>query len=305
MNSLKAFIATIALAFSTVVSFAQDNAELSEKTLPVGEFTSVNISGDFDVTLSKGSYTTKVTVNKVIADYIEVYVRSKVLYISYNEKAVPKEVKKTLSGKGAAKPVFRAVVYAPQLDGVFLKDNAVLTGTDSFYGSSFSLEMEDKSQLKNLSITATKASVSMKDKTQAVLILNTDADLDVKTDGSADLKLTATCKDLSLEGAGSSKLSASANTGKFKLSGTGRSEITVSGRANTLEVKTDRNPKLDTRSLAVPEVTATMSGGDLRLAVEKVLDVDLTGGSELFYTGAPEMKIRRIVKSTLAPDDKK
>ncbi len=287
------------------VALAQDPAELSEKTLPTGEFTSLNVSGDFDVTLAKGTYGAKVTVNKAIADYVEVYVRSKVLYVSYNEKAVPKDVKKLFTGKNAPKMVFRAVVYAPQLDGVSLEDNAVLTGTDGFYGSSFALEMKDKSQLKNLSVTATKGSVSLKDKAQAVIILNTDTDLSVKTNGTSDLKLTTTCNELSLDGAGSSKLSASANAKRIKLSGSNRAEITMSGKTDAMEVKGERNTKMDTRALAVPDVTVTMNGGELRLAVEKRLDADLAGGSELYYTGEPEMKIRRIIKSTLAPDDKK
>ncbi len=301
----KLFIATIALALSAFTALAQTSVELEEKSLPTGEFTSVNVTGDFEVTLTKGTYGSKVTVNKSISEYVEVYVRSKVLYINYNEKAVPKDVKKAITAKGAPKLVFRAVVYAPQLEGITLEDNAVLTGTDTFYGSSFSLQMKDKAQLKNLSVTATKASVSLKDKAQAVLILNADTELTVKTDDSANLKLTTTCVGLSIEGTGASKLTASANADSFKLAGTGRSELTLSGKTNTLEVKAEKNTKLDTRSLAVPEVTATMTGGSLRCTAESVLDVDLSGGSELYFTGAPQMKIRKIVKSTLAPDDKK
>jgi len=306
LNHLRFAIATVALALFSVGAWAQTGSQLTEKSLPVGEFTSVNVSGDFDVTITNAAtYSAKVTTNNQIAEYVEVYVRSKVLYISYNEKAVPKDVKKALKAKDAPELVFRAVVYTPELNGVTLSDNAVLTGTDEFFASDFSLTMEDKSQLKNLSISAKTASVSLKDKTEATIILKAEKGITLKTDGNAVLRATTSGSDLSVTAGGSSNLTSSVDSKKVSLDGNGRAEVMLNGMANSLQAKCDRSVKVNARSLTVKEVEANMKGGELRVSPEKTLDVELTGGSELYFNGKPEMKVRRIVKSSLMQDDNK
>ena len=53
-------LAVLTSAFA-LPSRAQFPTQLEEVTLPVGEFTMVNANGDFEVTLSKGSYSVRVT----------------------------------------------------------------------------------------------------------------------------------------------------------------------------------------------------------------------------------------------------
>ena len=60
--------------------------------------------------------------------------RSKTLFITYDEKAVPKDIKKLYKGKNAPKPVFRAVISLPELNGFTLEDNVVLNTTEEFFG---------------------------------------------------------------------------------------------------------------------------------------------------------------------------
>jgi len=322
---LKSAIAIIALAFGLGLSASAQSSQISEKTLPVGEFNAVDISGDFDVTISRGAYSTRLTVDKQAAEYVEVYVRSKVLHISYNEDAIPKEKKKELTGKNASKMVFRVIVYCPELNGVTMSDNAVLSGTDEFNASDFALNLTDKAQVKNLSVTAPRASVYMRDKAQATLILNADNDIDLKTEASADLKVSLKCRKLNvkaissssvntggdaiesvnLETEGSSKVTVSTHTDLVTVNANNRSNITLSGSAMTLKVKGDKNMKVDALSMPVPEVTTEMAGGELRTKVDKVLNVNISGGSEVYYEGEPEMRITRVLKSTLAPAGKK
>ena len=166
-NSLKAIIGMI--AFAAVLlgvpqrAAAQSlSAQLSEKDIMVSEFNAVNVSDDFEVTVSRGTYGVRLTVDKELAPYVEVYVRSKVLYISYDEKAVPKDLRKVYRGKGALTPVFRVVAYTPELQAVTLSDNATLSGVEEFVGNDFELTMAGKSQVKNLSVSAASARMSMK-----------------------------------------------------------------------------------------------------------------------------------------------
>ena len=89
------------IAFAAVLFLAPQraaaqslSAQLTDKDIMVSEFNAVNVSDDFEVTVSRGTYGVRLTVDKELAPYVEVYVRSKVLYISYDEKAVPKEIRK-------------------------------------------------------------------------------------------------------------------------------------------------------------------------------------------------------------------
>ena len=119
-KSLKAIIGMIAFAAVLLVApqraSAQSlSAQLTDKDITVSEFNAVNVSDDFEVTLSRGTYGVRLTVDKELEPYVEVYVRSKVLYISYDEKAVPKELRKLYRGRGSLTPVFRVVAYTPEL----------------------------------------------------------------------------------------------------------------------------------------------------------------------------------------------
>ena len=82
-KSLKAFIGMIAFAAVLLVApqraKAQSlSAQLTDKDIMVSEFNAVNVSDDFDVTVSRGTYGVRLTVDKELAPYVEVYVRSKV-----------------------------------------------------------------------------------------------------------------------------------------------------------------------------------------------------------------------------------
>lgn len=113
LRTVTVFIALSVFAFS---ASAQNGPELKEKSYPVGEFSALDISGDFEVTLTKGDYGVAVSVNPLLADYVEVLVRTGELYIKYNEKEVPKEVKKELKDKKIT-PVFRARVSRSPVKG--------------------------------------------------------------------------------------------------------------------------------------------------------------------------------------------
>ena len=325
-NSLKAIIGMI--AFAAVLVFAPQraaaqslSAQLTDKDIMVSEFNAVNVSDDFDVTVSRGTYGVRLTVDKELAPYVEVYVRSKVLYISYDEKAVPKELRKVYRGKGGLTPTFRVVAYTPELQAVTLSDNAILTGVEEFAASDFELTMAGKSQVRNLSIAAASARVSMKKNAIANLNLKTDRGVEVNTDNNANLKITFTgrelvltsdgssvvvadgpTKSLNLATGGSSQVSVTSNTEKVQVTSEGSSKLTLTGKAEEMEVKGSRSSTVDAFAMPLEEVEADLSNSSsVTVSVSKKVSVNLVGGSALYYSGSPEFKIEKIVKSTLAP----
>ena len=153
---------------------AQATAGQEEKAIPVGEFSSISVSDDFEVSLVKGKQGVKITSEKELIPYIQVYVRSKTLFISYDEKSVPKDTRKLFKGRGASDPVFRAVVSMPEIGGISLSNNATLSAAEDFKGGAFELNLADKAQVKTLSVQVSSASLTLKKNAQASMNLEVE-----------------------------------------------------------------------------------------------------------------------------------
>ena len=326
-KSLTAIIGMIAFAAVLLVIpqrvAAQSlSAQLTDKDIVVSEFNAVNVTDDFDVTVSRGAYGVRLTVDKELAPYVEVYVRSKTLYISYDEKAVPKEVKKLYKGRGGLMPVFRVVAYTPELRSVSLSDNAVFTGVEEFSVSDFELTMAGKTQVRNLAVSAPSARILMKKNAMATLTVKTDRGIEVNTDNNANLKLTFTGKELTLTSdgssvvvadggrtsalnlmtSGSSQVSVTSETDKLDITSEGSSRLTLTGKAIEMVVKGSRSSVVDAFAMPLETVEATLSNSSsVTVSASRQIFVNLVGGSSLYYSGSPEFRIEKIVKSTLAP----
>lgn len=325
-KSLKAIIGMI--AFTAILVLAPQragaqslSAELSDRDIAVSEFNAVNVSDDFEVTVSRGTYGVRLTVDKELAPYVEVYVRSKTLYIAYDEKSVPKDLKKVYKGRGSLTPIFRVTVHTPELQSVSLSDNATLTGADEFVAGDFELTAAGKSQVKTLSVSAASAKIVLRKNAIATLSLKTDRGVEVNTDNNANLKLTFTGKELALnadgssvvvaEGptrslnlmtGGSSQVSVTSDTEKVDLTTEGSSKLTLTGKATEMKVKGSRSSSVDAFAMPLETVEADLSNSSsVTVSVSKKVEVNLVGGSALYYSGSPEFKIEKIVKSTLAP----
>lgn len=312
-------LAVLASAFA-FPSRAQFVNHLEETTLPVGEFTMVSANGDFEVTLSKGSYGVRLTTDKNLTPYVQVYVRSNTLYLTYDEKSVPKDIKKLYKGKNASQPVFRAVVSMPQLNGINLDDNVILSSAEAFYGSDVVITLTDKAQVRNLNVQGNSITVDMKKNTQAALTLTADKKMEVTTDDKAILKLAEKAREITLNAKGSSdnalsgegeilnlnlseKTTSNVNhrTKNAVLNVGGSSKLILNGSGEYLEVKGGKNAEVEAVAFPVKTMKAELDGGKVNVAVEKELNVTLLGGSSLFFTGSPTLIVNKIVKSTLAP----
>lgn len=325
-NFIKA-IGTIAsiMAVSVSVAVAQEQQsftiQLEDKVLPVSDFNSINVANDFEVTLDKGDCGVRLTVDNALSPYVQVYVRAKTLYIGYDDKSVPKDIKKLYKAKGAAQPTFRAVVTLPELAGLTMADNATVTSAVEFPSEFLQLNLGDKIQVKSLSVVSTTASVTMTKNAQAVLALKSDDKVEVTMDGNANLKLSASTNSLQVNSNGNSTISIGAetpsanvaanNNAKLALAAKadavtanaqGNSKIVLSGETNGLVVRGEKNGDIDADGLLANNVSANLNGSSkASVNASEIIDATLQGGSSLFYSGTPAFQIGKIVKSTLAP----
>lgn len=312
-------ICTITLA--AFPAHAQFTSQLEEKTLPVGAFSSVSVGNNFEVSLVKGTYGVKLTADKDLSPYIQVYVRSKVLYISYDEKSVPKDIKKQYKGRGAPTPVFRVIATLPELNGITMEDNATLVSTDEFPASSFEMNLTEKAQVKNLTVKARTIKVNMKKNAQAALSLIADATLEIQTEGNANLKLTAEAPELVMNAAGSSDIAlvSKSQTATFSMAGSAKatvsnktekailqmgasSNLQLTGEGESVLVRGEKNSVVDANDFCAKKLDANLSGNArVNMSVSELIDATLVGGSALYYTGTPVIQVGKVMKSTLAP----
>lgn len=301
---------------------AQNFNQLEEKTLPVGEFHSVSATDNFEITLERGACSVTVTADQQLSPYVQVYVRSKVLYVTYDEKSVPKDIRKLYKGRNAPTPVFRVAVTLPALSGLYLSENVNVTAKDTFESNRLDLTLADKAQVKNLTVRGTAATVNLRKNTQAVLELQMDSSLEMSTEGNAILKADVQAKDLAVSAAGSSQLSLSARqTGtatlrcagssklafmgevdKMDLQAAASADVALNGSAQTFLLKAEKNADVDANAFPVQRLEADMSGSSrAEVNVVETLSATLVGGSALYYSGTPVFRIGKIMKSTLAP----
>ena len=326
-KSLKAVIGMIAFACALLFApqrvTAQNLAvQLSDRKIPVSEFNGINVSNDFEVTLARGAYSVRLTVDKELAPYVEIYVKAKTLYISLDEKSVPKEIKKLYKGRNGLVPIYRVTAYTPELQSITLSDNSTFIGVEEFTSPQFEVTATGKSQVKNLMVSATSGKINLKKNAVATISMRTVRGVEVSTENSSNLKLTFTgeelalnsegssvliaeggpCTSMNLFTAGSSEVSVTSDSEKVNLTTEGSSSVVLTGNAKELTVKGSRSSSVDAFSMPVETVDANLSNSSrVTVNVSKEVRANLVGGSALIYSGTPEFKIEKIVKSTLAP----
>ena len=325
-KSLKAIIGMIAFAALMLAASGSLRAQalstkLTDKQIPVSEFNSLNVSDDFEVTLARGAYGVRLTVDQDLAPYVEVYVKAKTLYLSYDEKAVPKELRKLYKGRNGLTPVFRVVAYTPEIQSIALSDNASFIGVEEFVAPKFELTAIGKSQVKNLTVNASSAKIILKKNAQAVVTVKSERGVEVNTDNGSNLKLTFTgdelavnaegssvlvasggpCSLMNVMSSGSSQVSITADAEKVNLTMEGSSKVVLTGQGKEMTVKGTRSSSVDAFSMPVRTVEANLSGATVTVSVEKEVGVTLVSGASLYYSGTPSFRIEKIVKSTLAP----
>ena len=323
---LKAVIGMIAFAALALLAPQSLRAQsfspkLTDKQIPVSEFNSLNVSDDFEVTLARGAYGVRLTVDEELAPYVEVYVKAKTLYLSYDEKSVPKELRKLYKGRNGLTPVFRVTAYTPEIQSISLADNATFIGVEEFLASKFELTAIGKAQVKNLAVTASSAKIILKKNAQAVVSVKSERGVEMNTDNNANLKLTFTGEELAVNAEGSSVLVASgdpcsmmnvfssgsaqvsitADAAKVDLTTEGSSKVVLTGKGDSMTVKGTRSSSVDAYSMPVKTVDANLSGATVTVNVDKEVKVTLVSGASLYYSGTPTFQIDKIVKSTLAP----
>ena len=266
------------------------------------EFDSIVASDGFHVNLVKDdSYATKLVVDDALESYVQCYVKAKTLYISLDEKNIPKDLKKSYKGKNNSDPTLVATVYLPSLNSLTLSNDAAVTSNFTLGGEQFSLNLTDNCSISNLVIETTKSVVitTSKKSSAASLKLKTDK-LEVNSDGSSVITGEISADVLSVKNAGTSDLTFNGETKEVVVEAAGGAKMLITGKSKTISVTgKGSSGKIDASGLAVEEADLDIAGISVYVDAEKTLKLDLEKSADVQYSGDPNIEIVKILNSSV------
>lgn len=294
-NYLKFFVLIIALGLGAINAQAQ----VKEVTHDFSAFTSLDVSYDFNVTvIPSDRYSVKITVETALADYVQTYVKSKTLFIAFDEKAVPSEVKKQFRGRTT--PTLNAVVYVPSLNIINLSAKSSLTVNSTLVVPSFLLNVTDNAKVAILAVeSSSQITVNADKKADITATLDSD-DITVNASGSAILNLTQDSKNFGLKSAGSSEINVEGDALVVSVEAAGTTKPKFTGRADKLIVDAAGYSSIDALNLKVSDCEAVMNASSkLYESATATLSLDLTNGATVIYDNEPAFQIVQIKNSSV------
>lgn len=314
---------TLVICSITLISFAAaqevyPTQPQQEKDCEVGEFTAISVSDNLQVVLQEGACAVKLVSDEALLPYILVSVRDSILYIEYDEKAVPRDVKKVYRGKNAPVPVMQAQVSSPFLNGILASQNAVISGKGTIFSDVMDMMLTDKATVKDLKVDAESAILHMGKNSVADFTLSIESQLELSLEGSSELKLQYKSRNLLLhqEGNTTAILQGESSTATYGISGFaknrstgkgnvlvveagGNADVSLAGEMGDLTLSLERTSKVDAVELKASRVKVSQNGwNSATVHAEDFLSVNLTGGSTLHYSGIPAIQVDKIMKSS-------
>jgi len=291
-------IVTLIIAIGGV-SYAQTATE----TVDFGSFSGISASEGFSVRLVKaGSFSVTSEVDTLIRDYVEVYANGGIVYLDYDRKGLPSEIKKVYRGRRSADPVLKVTVSCPRIESINLS-SATLDAT-SFENDpkSFSLVASGASEVTGLDVKCNSALFNLSGSSRVSASVEAD-EIDVSTSGSSKIGLSQMSKKLVVSSEGTSGPTIEGVCDEVEIEASGSSKPSVSGTTESLSIKSSGvSSKVQTGSLKAKSASVTSTGGSsVHVNASDALRVDITGAS-VYFDGSPALEIVRVSKGTLMPE---
>ena len=228
----------------------------------VSNFTGIDASGVFDITVSKGSRESLVVeADEKILPYIRSEVRKGVLHLYLSNDRKLKNIK-----------TLKASVVMKNLDKVTLSGTCKLTTTDLFTPKKFK---GDCSGASNMTIN-----------------LHT-GQLNIETSGVCNIRLKANVTgDTKLDMSGTSGIRGELKANNVKLNISGAGSIELTGSATDFKMDVSGASKVKAADFTVKNVTVESSGAaQVSVHATDRLKVNSSGAASVSYKGSPAFDI--------------
>lgn len=297
-KSLKLFICSVALCLGAALASAQ----VKEISHDFSSFDTIDADYYFHVNVVKvrKGYSVTMTVDDILLDFVQTYVRNHTLYLTLDKKSLPSDIKKLYKGRNTADPLLNATVYVPEdLVAIKLAGNATLSVEDEMECKDFDINISDNAQIKRLELDGATVTVTSSNKSFADLRLYADKII-VKAEGNSTLDIEQDSEAIEVTASANSEVEIDGETLDAVVSSSGSSKVTLKGKTGTLDLTGAGVSSIDAINLQTAECSVKLSGNSkaYETASEK-LKIELQGGSTLVYDLEPAIEIVNVKSSTI------
>ncbi len=284
------------------VAAVSASAQIKQVSHDFSAFDAIDIDYDFvvNVARSDAGYSVALSVDDILMDYVQTYVKSHTLYITLDKKNLPSDIKKLYKGRKSEDPVLNATIYTPsQLSGITLRGASVLSVGDEVESKELDVNISENATIKRLSVDASDFSISSANKAVADIVVYAD-NIKIKADGNSKLNIEQDSEKLNIDADGNCDVSVKGEALETTVKASVSSSLVLTGKTNSLEVNTSGAAKVDALNLKTRDCTVNLSGNSkLTEAASDNLHVTMSGGSTLVFDGQPTIDIVNVKNSTI------
>ena len=233
------------------------------KDVEVGNFTKIDVSYSFDITVVKSSEpSVTITIDEEYEPYLVVRVSHGVLFVGIDSARLPNRLSKNMGNK-----VFEAEIGVKELSGLSMSGATSFYSDEVFEVLEFDGEFSGASNVKKLCVEAK------------------EGDFDIS--GASKLNLNGVFDDCSLDASGASNVYIEGKFGELDIDCSGASKIVMDGQAKSMDLDGSGASKIDGAKMVCETAVVDLSGASsATVEVVKYLEVDLSGASKLYYNSS-------------------
>lgn len=233
------------------------------KDVKVGDFTKIDVSYSFDITVVKSSEpSVTITVDEDYEPYLVVRVSHGVLFVGIDSARLPNRLSKNMGNK-----VFEAEIGVKELSGLSMSGATSFYSDEVFEVLEFDGEFSGASNVKKLCVEAK------------------EGDFDIS--GASKLNLNGVFDDCSLDASGASNVYIEGKFGELDIDCSGASKIVMDGQTKSMDLDGSGASRIDGAKMVCETAVVDLSGASsATVEVVKYLEVDLSGASKLYYNSS-------------------
>lgn len=233
------------------------------KDVEVGNFTKIDVSYSFDITVVKSSEpSVTITIDEEYEPYLVVRVSHGVLLVGIDSARLPNRLSKNMGNK-----VFEAEIGVKELSGLSMSGATSFYSDEVFEVLEFDGEFSGASNVKKLCVEAK------------------EGDFDIS--GASKLNLNGVFDDCSLDASGASNVYIEGKFGELDIDCSGASKIVMDGQTKSMDLDGSGASKIDGAKMVCETAVVDLSGASsATVEVVKYLEVDLSGASKLYYNSS-------------------
>lgn len=285
------------------MSAAMASAQVKEISHDFSSFDSIDIDYDFNVNVVKTNkeYSASVTVDDILVEYVQMYVKSHTLHITLDKKSLPSDIKKLYKGRKSESPTLNATVYmASDLSGVKMSGASTLSVQDDIECKDFEASIDENATINRLHVDASSFTISSDRKAAANLVVYAD-DIKIKSTGNSTININQDSQKFEVDASGNSSIDAEGESLETVLTTTASSKVTVKGKTDNLLVKGEGLSNVDAINLQTGDCSVELSGNcKVTEAAKNSLHINMKGNSTLIFDGEPVIDIINVKSSSIS-----